>query len=46
MGNNILVLANSIIGLHSFRKEVVKAMVDNGYVVYLAFPDKDERAKY
>ena len=25
---------------------MVKAMVDNGYVVYLAFPDKDERAKY
>ena len=43
---NILILANSIVGLHSFRKEVVKAIVDAGYTVYVAFPDKDERAEY
>lgn len=42
----ILVLSNSIVGLHSFRKEVMKAIVDAGYTVYLAFPDKDERAGY
>lgn len=44
--NNVLVLANSIVGLHSFRKEVIKAIVDAGYTVYIAFPDKDERAVY
>lgn len=43
---NILILANSIVGLHSFRKEVVKSIVDAGYTVYIAFPDKDERAEY
>ena len=43
---NILILANSVVGLHSFRKEVVKAIVDAGYTVYVAFPDKDERAEY
>lgn len=42
----ILILANSIVGLHSFRKEVVKSIVDAGYTVYVAFPDKDERAEY
>lgn len=46
LNNNVLVLANSIIGLHSFRKEVVKAIVDAGYTLYVAFPDKDERAEY
>lgn len=46
MDKNILVLANSIIGLYSFRKEVMKAIVDAGYTLYVAFPDKDERAEY
>lgn len=43
---NVLVLTNSISGLHSFRKEVMKAIVDAGYTLYIAFPDKDERAEY
>lgn len=43
---NILVLTNSVVGLHSFRKEVMKAIVDMGYTLYLAYPDKDERAEY
>lgn len=43
---NILILTNNVGGLHSFRKEVVKSIVDAGYTVYVAFPDKDERAEY
>ena len=43
---NILVLTNNVVGLHSFRKEVMKAIVDAGYTLYIAFPDKDERAEY
>ena len=46
MGNNILILTNSIGGLHSFRKEVVKAIVDAGYEVYISEPDDDERVRY
>ena len=43
---SILVLTNCVAGLHSFRREVMKAIVDEGYTLYLSFPDKDERAKY
>lgn len=46
MKGNILVLTNNIGGLHSFRKEVMKAIVDAGYEVYISEPDEDERAKY
>ena len=42
----ILILTNSIGGLHSFRKEVVKAIVDAGYEVYISEPDDDERVRY
>lgn len=42
----ILVLTNNIGGLHSFRKEVMKAIVDAGYEVYISEPDDDERVKY
>ena len=42
----ILVLTNNIGGLHSFRKEVIKAIVDAGYVVYISTPDDDGRAEY
>lgn len=42
----ILVLTNNIGGLHSFRKEVLKAIVDAGYVIYISGPDNDERVKY
>lgn len=43
---SILVLTNSVGGLYSFRKEVMKAIVDAGYKLYISFPDKDERAEY
>lgn len=46
MKGNILVLTNNIGGLHSFRKEVMKAIVDVGYEVYISEPDEDERVKY
>ena len=46
MKGNILVLTNNIGGLHSFRKEVMKAIVDEGYEVYISEPDDDERVKY
>lgn len=42
----ILILTNNIVGLHSFRKEVMKAIVDAGYEVYISEPDDDERVKY
>lgn len=34
----ILVLANNFCGLMSFRKEVMQAMVDKGYEVYISVP--------
>ena len=46
MKGNILVLTNNIGGLHSFRKEVMKAIVDAGYEVYISEPDENERVKY
>lgn len=46
MKGTILVLTNNIGGLHSFRKEVMKAIVDEGYEVYISEPDDDERVKY
>lgn len=46
MSKIILILTNSIGGLHSFRKEVVKAIVDAGYEVYISEPDDDERVRY
>ena len=46
MKGKILVLTNFIAGLHSFRKEVMKAIVDAGYEVYISEPDEDERVKY
>lgn len=46
MKDNILVLTNNIGGLFSFRKEVVNAIVDAGYKVYISEPDDDERVRY
>ena len=43
---NVLILTNNIGGLHSFRKEVVKAIVDSGYDVYISAPDDDERVQF
>lgn len=42
----VLILSNYTGGLHSFRKEVVKAIVDAGYKVCISVPDNDERASY
>lgn len=36
--NRILVLSNSWGGLHSFRKEVFQAFIDNGYEVHICCP--------
>ena len=46
MKHKILILTNNIGGLHSFRKEVMKAIVDAGYEVYISEPDDDERVRY
>lgn len=46
MKQKILILTNNIGGLHSFRKEVVKTIVDAGYEVYISEPDDDERVRY
>ena len=44
--HNVLILTNGIFGLHSFRKEVVKAIVDEGNKVYISVPDDDPKADY
>lgn len=46
MTKNILILANSISGLHSFRKEVVKAICDAGYKVYISVPEEHSKSDY
>lgn len=47
MGKDILILSNSIRGIHSFRKEVVKAILDKGYEITISVPDiQDEKAEY
>lgn len=46
MNKNILILTNSIGGLHSFRKEVVKAIVDAGYEVTISAPEMVTKANY
>ena len=46
MPGKVLVLTNNIGGLHSFRKEVMKAIVETGYEVYISEPDDDDRSKY
>ena len=46
VSKRVLVLTNNIGGLHSFRKEVMKAIIDAGYEVYISEPDDDERVKY
>ena len=44
--NRILVLTNNIGGLHSFRKEVMKAIVDAGYNVVISVPEITPKAEY
>lgn len=46
MVKNILILSNTIVGLHSFRREVIKAIVDAGYKVMISVPDNDSKADY
>ena len=47
MNHSALVLTNNIVGLHSFRKEVMKAIVDAGYELIISVPDgKGEKADY
>ena len=46
MKDNILIFTNSIGGLYSFRKEVVKAIIVSGYEVYISEPNDDERVRY
>jgi Glycosyltransferase len=46
MTKNILILANSISGLYSFRKEVVKAICDAGYIVYISVPEEQSKVDY
>lgn len=43
----ILVLTNFFMGLYSFRKEVIQAIIDRGYEVYISCPivDAAEQAK-
>lgn len=43
----ILVLTNFFMGLYSFRKEVIQAIIDKGYEVYISCPivDAEEQAK-
>ena len=42
MKERILILANFIAGLHSFRKEVMKAIVDAGFELYISVPDTED----
>lgn len=46
MDNNILVLTNNIGGLYSFRKEVMKAIIDKGYSLYISEPDDNIKSTY
>lgn len=41
MKDNILILSNNIGGLYSFRKEVVQAIMEAGYDVYISIPDDE-----
>jgi galacturonosyltransferase len=46
MSKNILVLSNSIGGLYNFRKEVIKAIVDAGYRLFISVPEEGEVSDY
>ena len=46
MVRNILIISNTIRGLHSFRKEVIKAICEQGYSVYISVPDESRKAEY
>lgn len=46
MSKRVLVLTNSIGGIHSFRKEVMKAIIDADYELYISAPDDDVTIPY
>lgn len=47
MKKKVLVLTNFVAGLYSFRREVMDAIIDKGYDLYISLPDvDDERTKY
>ena len=46
MKQTVLILSNSLKGLYSFRKEVLKAICDADYNVVLSVPEAGERAQY
>lgn len=46
MKQSVLVLSNSLKGLYSFRKEVLKAICDDGYDVIISVPMADERSEF
>ena len=46
MVKDILVIANSISGLYSFRKEVMKAICDAGYKVFISVPKEQSKEDY
>ena len=37
----ILILSNNIIGLYSFRKELVQVLINKGYEVFISCPIED-----
>ena len=46
MSNKILILANEIGGLYAFRREVVKAILDQGYSILISVPNEDPREEF
>jgi len=47
MAKNILILSNNIGGLYSFRREVILAIAQEGYQVYISIPDfESSRGEY
>ncbi len=42
----LLILTNSIGGLHSFRREVMKAICDAGYEVVISAPEESPKGQY
>lgn len=47
MSNTVLILANSLSGLYSFRKEVIEAILKEGYNVMISSPhDLEEKEEY
>lgn len=45
MKKNILILSNCLDGLYSFRKEVIQAILDQGYDVHISIPDVESNLK-